>query len=187
MDLLCQKKDMPVFEGPIQGYVVNFLKKSLWRVRATHTFEDAQQEAYAVFLRTAAKYPDTETPEHFMSLFMRSWINEFHDLSSKATEARKLVSDIKPSFDGEEGERYDPVGDLDNDGALAVMLRQAPQEVLMVLNLFLNAPAELLELASNTWRKHGHYNADGDKAVSAMLGLPKGSTPMRATEEYLKN
>jgi hypothetical protein len=57
----------------------------------------------------------------------------------------------------------------------------------MVLNLFLNAPQELLELALTTWRKNGKYRADGDKAVARMLGLPADSTPITTTRTYFED
>jgi DNA-directed RNA polymerase specialized sigma24 family protein len=177
---------LPEFKGPVEGYVVNFLHKNLWRVSRTHDFDDAMHEAYLVFLRTASKYPDLDTPQHFMALFKTSWMNEFHDLSTKATEARRLVTEALFGGEDSDGEEYrrDVIGDLDNDGSLAVMVRQAPKEVLLVLNLFLNAPQELLELAMTTWRKNGKYRADGDKAVAKMLGLPPDSTPVSDTQKY---
>lgn len=175
---------IPEWKGPIEGYVVNFLAREMWRVKRTHTFDEALQEAYIVFLRTAARYTMVETPEHFMALFKTSWANEFTDLSNKATAARQLVPEMVMT--DEEGEQYrrEVAGDLENDGMLAVMIRQAPKEVLMVLNLFLNAPQELLELAMETWRRQGKYRADGDKAVARMLGLPADSKPVTQTQDY---
>lgn len=177
-------RHLPEFKGPIEGYVVNFLKKNFWRVAATHDREDIMQEAHLVFLRVASRYPMVETPQHFMALFKRTWANEFNDLSDRATLARQLVSEHLFEEGEEETWQRDAVGDLDNDGALAVMVRQAPREVVMVLNLFLNAPQELLELALTTWRKNGNYKAEGDKAVAKMLGLPAGSTPITSTQTY---
>lgn len=174
---------LPEFKGPVEGYVVNYLKKNLWRVAATHDHTDAMQEAYLVFLRTASRYPLLDTPQHFMALFKTSWINEFNDMSVRATAARHLVSENDDSTE-EDAWVHDSIGDLDNDGLLAVMIRQAPVEVLMVLNLFLNAPQELLELAAVTWRKNGRYRNDGDKAVARMLGLPPDSTPVSDTQRY---
>ncbi len=177
---------LPEFKGAIEGYVVNFLKKNHWRISNTHDREEAIQEAYIVFLRTAARYPLVETPQHFMALFKTSWANEFTDLAAKATYARQLVSEHL--FEDGGGEEVwwtrAVIGDTDNDGTLGVMLRQAPREVVMVLNLFLNAPQELLELALSTWRKNGRYKADGDKAVAKMLGLPPDSTPVTDTQRY---
>ena len=174
---------LPEFKGPIEGYVVNHLKRSLWRIAATHTREEALQEAYIVFMRCAAKYPLIETPQHFMSIFKRTWENEFNDLSTKATKVRRMVPESGVSEEGEEV-TFDTVGDLDNDGMLAVMIRQAPFEVMLVMNLFLTAPQELLDLALSTWRANGGQRAEGDKAVAKMLGLPADSKPMEQTRNY---
>jgi hypothetical protein len=172
---------LPEWKGPVEGYVVNFLKKNYWRVAATHEYEEAMQEARLVFLVCASHYPLLDTPQHFMALFKRTLENEFHDLSEKATKARALLPE---QMDEDGPSMYDVVGELDNDGALRTMVRQAPSEVVMVLNLFLNAPQELLELAQRAWRREGHYGADSDKAVARMLGLPEGSTPVTTTKRY---
>lgn len=177
---------IPEFKGVIEGYVTNYVAKNLWKIRNTHTHEEAMQEAYIVFLRCSAKYHAVEEPSHFMALFKTAWHNEFIDLSHKATEARNEVSDrVLVGEDDDEQSLHDyMIGELDNQGALGVMVRQAPHEVLLVMNLFLNAPVELIELATEAWRKQGRYKADGDKAVSRMLGLPPNATPMTSTQKY---
>lgn len=167
--------------------MVNSLKKHLWRIAATHTYEEAMQEAYVMFLDCARRYPDLDTAQHFMALFQVSWHNQLHDLSKRATSARATCSleQLSTSVeDGGSGAPMEFVGDTENDGFLSVMLRQAPSEVSMVLSLFLNAPSELLELAMQAWRRSGNYKSDGDRAVSHLLGLPAGSTPITATKEY---
>ena len=178
---------VPEWKGPIEGYVVNFLSKQLWRVRPLLEHDDAMQEAYLVFLRTAARYPMMDTPQHFMALFKTSWTNEFHDLSRKATNARIAVSMSDLGGTDEDGERWsvpEAVGETDNMGTLALMVKQAPREVLMVLNLFLTAPGELLELAHSTWRAQGKYNAGGERWAEKALGLPVGTSPLQQTEDY---
>jgi hypothetical protein len=179
---------MPVFKGAIEGYVVNYLKKHLWRIARTHDFKDAMQEAYKVFLVCAGRYTGVTEPAHFMSLFKTTWEHEFTDLSNLATAAKASSLDVPYEEEGEGGFSIDRLaamaGDLENDGQLAVMIDQAPQDVQLVLMLFLRAPQELLELALATWRASGHYRPDGDKSVSRMLGLPPGSTPMTNTINY---
>jgi len=174
---------VPEWKGPIEGYVMNQLAKQLWRVRPLLEHEDAMQEAYVVFLRCAARYPLMDTPQHFMALFKVSWANEFTDWSNKATNARKAMpmSDLnRMDEDGEMNDApIDSVGETDNMGALSLMVKQAPREVLMVLSLFLNAPGELLELAQSTWRAQGKYNAGGERWAEKVLGLPVGSAPLQ--------
>lgn len=176
------EKPNHVFEGAVEGYTINYFKRHLWRLNGTHYHEDAMQEARVVFLRCAQRYPDV-APAHFMALYKTSLANEVNDLSKLATDAREALP-----LDADDGEgtpiSYESVGELDNDGALAVLIRQAPTEVKMVLNLFLTAPQELVELAMRAWRRKGRYKDDGEKAISQMLGLPAGTEPMRRTAEH---
>ena len=178
----------PEWTGPIEGYVVNFLAKNLWRLSPTHDHEDAMSEAYITFLRCAARYPMMDTPQHFMALFKTCWANEFNDLSTKATNARKAVPLSQLARVDENGDEVeyskDTAGALDNDGALALMVQQAPTEVLMVLNLFLSAPTELLELAMKTWQEQGRYSPGGERFVEKMLGMRPGTCPIQKTTEY---
>jgi hypothetical protein len=177
---------LPEWEGPIEGYSVNFLKANLWKVAATHDYDDAMQEAKYCFVLCAAKYPLLDTPQHFMALFKTTLRNHFIDLAYSSSSARQLVPE-ETDAGGETRSAYDIMGDTDNNGALLTALRQAPREVLMVVNLFLNAPQELLEMAAAAWRKNGRYNADGDKAVARMLGLPADSAPVTRTRQYFEN
>ena len=178
---------IPQFKGPIEGFVVNFLKKSLWRIASTHTREDALQEAHLVFLSCAEKYPEMDTPQHFMALFKTSWFNHFNDLSTAATKARLSVSFSDLLRDDDEGQMLPTSGNLvgstDNEGALLTSLRQAPQEVLAVLNLFLVMPKELLELALEAWALRGK-KVGGERFVETMLGLKTGTNPLKTVEDY---
>lgn len=176
----------PSFDGPIEGYVVNYLTKHHWRIQRTHTREDAMQEAWVVFLRVAEKYPDISEPQHFMALFKTAWANNITDLSHKAT-ANRLELSLGSAEDEDMPTVPDTAGSLDNDGLLRIMVRQAPQEVLMVLNLFLSAPQELLDLAMSTWKAQGHLSPGGSKHVARLLGLPEGSDPIKTTEDYFNH
>lgn len=175
---------IPEFKGPIEGYVVNYITKQHWRLARTHDRDDMMQEAHVVFLRCAAKYPIIDTPQHFMALFKTAWSNHVNDLSVKATAARALVSENLFEAEDEEVWLRDHAGELDNDGQLAVMLRQAPREVLMVLNLFLNAPQELLELATQAWVTSGRRRVDGNVMVGRLLGLDPEQDPLGKVHDY---
>ena len=54
----------------------------------------------------------------------------------------------------------------------------------IVLSLFLNAPSELLELATQSWRAKGRRKAEGNSMINQCLGLPEGSDPIGAVEDY---
>jgi len=175
----------PEFPGPIEGYVVNHMKKNFWRVERTQTRDDVMQEARVVFLRCKAKYQELETPQHFMALFKRAWANEFNDLANADTASRVLVP--QQTYRDEDGREtlVELHGDVENDGALSVMLKQAPAEVTLVLNLFLSAPQEILDLALGTWKgRDQRCKTGGSKRICKMLGLPPELDVLKLVEEY---
>lgn len=185
---------VPQWEGPIEGWVVNMMSKHYWRVEATLERSDLIQEAYVVFLRCKEAYAGkikASEPQHFMSLFQRSFLNTIHDLSVDDTRFREtFVPDHVTQRDGESGSwvPIDYAGDTDNDGTLATLIRQAPREVSMVLNLFLSAPEELLEVALGSWRgRDKRCKTGGSERICRLLGLPKDLDVMARVEEYFAN
>ena len=176
----------PVFEGPIMGYAAGSIQRHLWKVGPLFDRDDMMQEAYLVFLRCASSYPVLDTPQHFMSLFKTAWSRHIIDLAKKHTKTRVIVSaNMVDEDDGHEWQR-EPVGDLDNAGYLLTMLRQAPAEVRQVLNLFLNAPAELIDMAMSAWQETAGIAPDPNAFICRALGLPKGTKPIETVREYLR-
>lgn len=173
------------FKGVLEGYVVNHIRRNLWKVANTQTPDDLRQEAYIVYLKVARKYPDLETPQHYMALFKTAWGRRFLELANADTQSRILTQLVTHTDeDGNETE-FEPVGDCDNDGALAVKLRQAPREVSAVLNLFLAAPQELLDLAVGAWKGPDKRKlAGGSEKINRMLGLPAGMDSLQAVHDY---
>lgn len=186
-------KYQPEFKGPIEGYVVNSLKTNRWRIEASMTHDDAMQEAFIVFLRVATKYPGVEA-KHFMALYKRAWHNQLNDLATKDTELRALIPLTRlgknEAGDSSAGERFDyePVGETDNEGALGVLVRQAPREVQAVLNLFLSAPQEILDLALSGWtNRDRRTKTGGSERICKLLGLPKNLDVLAMVEEHFGN
>lgn len=180
-------KYLPNFKGPIEGYVVNFMRKNYFKVQRTHERADVMQEAYVIYMRVVATYPDVEGAPHFMSLFKTSWYHHFTDMANADTAQRVLVQpQVYYSEDGGEM-TTDYLGDTNNEGELAVMLRQAPNEVTQVLNLFLNAPQELLDLALGSWKgRDRRCRAGGSKRICALLGLSPAYDVMKVVEDYFR-
>lgn len=173
----------PIFAGPIEGWMINYNSKHFWRVARSMDWEDLSQEGYLVFMRCSARYPVLDTPQHFMSLFKRAWVNHFTDLSNRDTDLRHEVSDHIELDDGEI--IREPIGETGHNGDLLIMIKQAPDEVRMVVNLFLNAPAELLESALSSWSGEDRRRKDGGSAmISKLLGLPKDRDVIAAVREY---
>jgi len=183
------EKFIPSFKGPIEGYVVNFLARNLWRISSTHEMEDALSEAYIMFMRCVAQYPMVTEAKHFMALFKTAWSNEFNDLSRKASTAKIAQSFTAMARVDEDGEEVnfsaDTVGSLENDAVMILAVKQAPADVKQVLNLFCNTPTPVLEAASRAWKKAGKNNPLGERHVEQMLGLKPGTAPLEKVRRYL--
>ena len=164
----------PTWEGPVEGYVVNFLMANLWKIERTCPREDAMQEAYCIFLRCKRKY-DVKEAKHFMALFKTAWYHHFTDLANLDTKHR---AEVRMPVDVE-GETVELVGETDNDGMLAIMIREAPREVSMVLTLMLNAPQELLDSALGT-----RGAREGSVRVNRLLGLPLEQDTLGTVARY---
>ena len=175
---------VPEFQGVLEGWTVNHIKKNMWRVRATQEFEDVMQEAHCVFLKLKLYYADTVTePQHFTALYKTSWQRKFIDLANADTAQRAETHwDETENRDGHA--MHEPIGELNNDGELATMLRQAPNEVLQVLNLFLNCPQEILDLALTSWDRR--FSGGGSKKICQLLGISPQRDVMGATIDYLE-
>ena len=176
----------PSYVGPIQGWTVNFCHANLWRVASTQEWDDLMQESFLVYLRVKNRYTEIETPQHFMALYKRAWIHHFTDLAYKDSHQRHVVSENSLTPEGEESS-FEAIGELHHDGDLAIMLKQAPNEILMVLNLFLNAPTELIEVALASWSgKDRRCKAGGSKQICKMLGLPADLDVMEMLADYFQ-
>lgn len=175
----------PAWKGPIEGYVVNFISRELWKVQATMERGDLIQEAWLVFDRVEKKYPGVDAP-HFMALFKTAWSRHFTDLANADTKQRTAMVPITARKDdeGQDMAIREPVGDLENDGVLATLLRQAPREVLTVLQLFLSAPQELLEIALDSWNADSQRPGGGSARINRLLGFPTDYDAVGAVREY---
>lgn len=167
----------PKWDGPIEGYVMNFLRANFWRVSATMEFEDCTQEAHCLFLRLAQKYSPIDTPQHFMSLFKISWINHFNDLSTLDFKLRRMIAMSYESSE-EESTNYEAlvdqlVGDLDTSGHLYQMVMQAPQDVRTVLSFILNAPDHLVNAVCESWTGSPRRQRKGNSILCKYLGFPE--------------
>lgn len=171
----------------IEGYVMNTLRRDYWRVRRTMEWDDAVQEAREVYVRCLRHYPDVNAP-HFMSLFSSAWKNRMHRLAELDTRDR--ANQYVGVEDDEGPSTLERVGESDNDGYLAVLLRQAPREVLMVLSLFLNAPQEAVDEALGHWSHKADPRTQGlgirnQARLNRLLGLPPDRNTIAEVREYL--
>lgn len=179
---------IPRYEGPIQGYILNFLRSNYWRVSATMEFEDCTQEAYWLFLRLSRKYEFTDTPQHFMSLFKISWIHHFNDLSTMDSKLRQMIAYGYSSSDDESPD-YEAlvdkmVGDMDTSGHLYQLIMQAPQDIKVVLSFILHAPDTLVHTVCESWVGSNRRRRLGNDLLCKLLGFPKGSDLLGGLVRY---
>jgi hypothetical protein len=121
-----------------------------------------------------------------MALFKRAWVNHFTDLAYADSRHRNETVPLVIEFD-DDSVAVEPMGETNNEGELAIKLRQAPNEVRMVLNLFLSAPTEMLETALAGWSGTDRRRKDGgSKRVCALLGLPIDYDVMAVVREYFR-
>ena len=177
----------PQYDGPVQGYVMNFLRSNYWRVAATMEFEDCTQEAYSVFLVVASKYGPTDTPQHFMSLFKISWINHFNDLSTKDSKIRKMLTAGYET--AEDGQRFDSlldnmIGEVDTSGHLYQMIMKAPDDIRVVLAFIVNGPDYLVEIVCDAWSGSTRKRKKGNELLCRLLGFSKATDVFGALVKY---
>lgn len=175
----------PKWKGAVEGYAANYTNKILWRVSCTHDRGDMMSEAYLVFLKCQAAYPRLDHAKHFMALYKTAIERRVADLSNLNRAPKMMVSENMFNEDEEVVWRRDEAGDHDNDGTLAVLIRQAPREVKMVLSLMLNAPGELLELVATAWNsKSPIQRRKGNEQLNRLLGPEVGVDPIGDVERY---
>lgn len=174
----------PEWDGPIAGYVTNYLARYHWKIQRTVPWEDAIHEGFVVFLRCKRKY-HVQEGKHFMALFKTAWYRHFTDLCNEDTASRCILA----SDAIERNEHPESIGELENAGMLSIMLRQAPHEVKMVLTLFLNAPQELLQQAVGAWFdcRDNKSRLKTSKRINSLLGLPADFDSMKAVDDYFSS
>lgn len=179
----------PEWTPPFEGYVANHVRRNLWKIERTHDRDDAWQECRWVFYDCCRRYTGkAKNAAHFMALFKMALGTHWIDLAAKASKVRAEMQ----AFEDEDGSAVDytqdVAGETQNLGELRTKLRQAPSEVRTVLSLFLNAPAELVELATDTWRaqNRGRKASSGGAAhLNKLLGLTLTADPVALVEAYL--
>lgn len=112
--------------GAIEGRAVNLVKRHFSRLCAEHEFDDLMQEAYLVFMRVKARYPQCDRPEWFMSLFQVSLTNHLLNLGAKCGRTVSLEEL--------------PLGDLpemlvQDEGFRRMVLQQLPVRMKHLLRL----------------------------------------------------
>lgn len=124
-------KYTPRYDGPIEGFVVNFIRKNIWRVPSYLTEEDLMQESHLLFWKLKTLYTQVDNPKWFMTLYKTAFSNRINDLSNRKS---KSVDECLESDMGEDVEIAERHSGGSNEGYFHVLLDQVPQDVRTALN-----------------------------------------------------
>lgn len=157
---------IPTWTGSIEGYSKNYCIKNLWKfLPLSYDLEDLMQESYVVFLKCQMRYPEIDTPQHFMSLFKSALHNYLFDLS------KPYLMEVQHLVYLPEEVNLENFSFAEEEATLRILLSQAPKEVKQVLNLLFNAPIELLDMIGfNSTDRRGKSLVSCNKKLCALLG-----------------
>lgn len=131
----------PCWEGPTKAWALGFISRNTWRCDRIHDVDDLLQDAYLTYLKVAARYPRVRGQAHFMTLFRRAVHNEMHDRARYMKRKRELNEDT--SVDA--CELPGRIGEVSNDGYIAVLLEQAPENLRAALICIAQNPPSLYQ------------------------------------------
>lgn len=181
----------PSYSSKIEGWTKNYLKSNFWRISRIYQYDDIMQDSYVLFMELKNRYGGTvDNARWFMSLYQRSFINMFTDLSNVNTneEHTTPISHLGKSYTEEDDDDlfFDTqLGTEENEGYLEIMLKQAPDEIKTVLNIILNSPTEMRENLIQAWKAHGKKKDFGNEHLCLMAGLdPKKVDIVQSISTY---
>ena len=167
---------IPRYDGVIEGWVVNYLKKNFWRVRRCMEYEDIKQESFVIFLKVKKQYRNVvDNDKWFMSLYKTSFINSFIDISSINTNMSCLtlieceLNRMESEYAGDEYQAT-LIGDLDNDGMMELSLKHAPERIRQIIFILCGKPNRTYEMLICKWVKLNKKKVYGNQMLCEMLG-----------------
>lgn len=170
----------PKWPGPVEGYVVNYIRANLWRFEALgYDFDDLFNESWIVFAR-CLKNHEFVSGKHFMGFFKTALHNSLFDLMKKCIrekEYREFTSEDQP---------MESFASIEEQASLRIMLSQAPKEIKEVFTLLFNAPTELLEsIGFGKPTKRGQKTITNRKLCEYLGYNPAHINLIQMVKEYL--
>ncbi len=125
----------PQWEPEIRNWASKLIKKNKWRYDPILEHIDLLQDAYIQFLVVKDAYPRVVEPQHFMSLYKTTLLRHLCDEANRNIRRKELY--IQTDFDVNVF-ADELIKELDNDGYLSILIKQAPADIRSVLELFNN-------------------------------------------------
>ena len=138
---------VPVWEGPIKRYAMNYLRKQKWRFDSLYTEEDLLQEGFMTFLKVKNAYPRVFEAPHFMSLFKVSLRRDVDTLTLYRQKEKTFMVEVsQDAYDFYEQRLSTPPS-----SDMGLLLQELPPAVRAALGVF-NDPEKLRELQEELTR-----------------------------------
>lgn len=168
------------FKGPVEGFLVNTIRKNAWRVERVMGKKDLYQDGVLIFCLLRRRYQGVvDNPRWFMSLYKTSLHNHIHDVSKVQTKLLQQHSLPDDMLDAEgEDESLFHVDAL-------TLFDRAPTEIREIVRLFMDAPTEFWVVLSKSWNARGHRRNSGRRLIADALGKPKDFDAREVLHKYL--
>lgn len=156
------------FKGPIEGFAINYTRKNEWRLKGHVLVEDVLADAYKVYAECFERYGGVvDTPEWFMSLFKRSFINYFNAVSNYTTFLDKVGG--LDALLSEDPDLQETIGADKNLGELVIKISQAPDAVKKVVEFLIDNSAHHKAFEA-VWLAQGKKKVGGNEYLCRALG-----------------
>ena len=148
------------WEGTFERWSHGWVHKNYWRIRhICPSHEDAMQIVALLFVECIHRYGDRiDNPRWLMSLFSRMVINHWNRLAVIDKRQRELVSDVMLD-DVPEQVTHQMTSLID-------ILSSLPDELHHVLNILMEAPAEIIDLLIE-----GRNEESDNRAIKRWCGI----------------
>lgn len=171
----------PEWEGSIEGWTVNFIESNIWRVERIVGFDDLLQEGVLLFLKCKKMYGHVTKPQHFMSLYQKSFRNRVHHLSNMQSEF------VVYEENDDDPKRYSfsdvVVSPVDIEEAFKVVAIDAPRDVQKLITLAVSDAAYLLR--TPMWTSETGRRETTDEYLCRLAGIKQGTPITQMIEEWV--
>lgn len=148
----------PFLDAGMRGFIVNTARRNFWKIASWYDLDDLIQDGMVCYYRcyrryrflTVRRHPSQNDKRHFQSLVGRAFENHIISLAWKRSRLPEVTA---ASITGLEDETSSVWENLcppqDEEATLSILLRQAPKEIKMLLDLLVN------DAADGFWRVPG--------------------------------
>lgn len=126
----------PQWEGVVEGWTRNFVKRNLWRLQGQMDHMDLMQEGFVMYATIEDRYPEVIEPRHFVALYKSAFRNCVYRLAERRA-SRYEISGIRIRSEDDEEQDFVETAPSRPDGEpeleLRMLLEDAPPYVEAVI------------------------------------------------------